>query len=84
MPRDMSDLTDPFRPMPEDMGHDTTGRTCWCQPKVEQLCPACLGELPLRIHCDRCLGEGYVAQFTDDPEWPTLTIHKDFPFSHLN
>ena len=80
----MSDLTDPFRPMPEDRGHDTTGRTCWCKPRVEQLCPVCLGAGPLRASCDRCLGEGYVLQFTDDPEWPTLTIHNDVPFSDLN
>lgn len=67
--------------------HDTseaTGRSCWCRPRLEQICPVLAGRreegekaencLP---NCWRCGGQGTVPAY--DAELHTLVIHNREP-----
>lgn len=54
------------------------GGECWCRPTTEQACPICDGD-----GCPGCR-KGWTDRFTDDPEWPTVTIHNDVSFAELN
>lgn len=75
---------DPFRPPPEDCGHELWGRQCWCHPAIEQLCPVCLGDEILSAICARCGGRGMVPEFTADPDWPSVVVHKYVSIDKLN
>jgi hypothetical protein len=65
-------------------GHDLDGRTCWCVPRVEQVCPACRADDVLKLACTRCGGAGSVPEFTEDPAWPAVVVHKDATRTMLN
>lgn len=54
------------------MDHDTESRTCWCNPRVEQVCPRCDG---LGGNCRNCEGTGWVTVYDD--EEPAVIIHND-------
>jgi len=77
----------PAGPRPDDperiaTDHNLEGRSCWCEPKVEQVCPICtpetFGDCP---HCD---DQGWTSEFTDDPEWSTLVVHQHVSRAEVN
>jgi hypothetical protein len=69
---------------PLGYGHELGGRTCWCSPEIEQLCPICLAREDAKPGCGYCSGVGLVPGFTDDPSWSTVVIHKDATRTMLN
>lgn len=59
--------------------HETAGdgSDCWCEAACTQLCPICGDEDDLKSDCRYCRGHGWTyPKFTDDPDWPTVVIHR--------
>jgi len=40
--------------------HVTTGYSCWCQPRVEQICPECEDTREHKAGCWKCAGKGWI------------------------
>lgn len=54
--------------------HILEGRTCWCHPRVEQVCRDCQGDEG-HLACQRCAGTGWEAAY--DADAPAVVIHND-------
>lgn len=46
------------------VAHETSGTACWCNPRVEMICPEC--EDARVPSCWRCSGAGWVECATPD------------------
>jgi hypothetical protein len=55
--------------------HITNGSSCWCGPKVTQICPFCWDEMENKANCGYCEGAGWLPAYTSDPDCPTVVVH---------
>jgi hypothetical protein len=66
-------------PINDVRGHKTewpTGAECWCEPRVEQVCPVCGADEADKVSCSYCSGSGWVAAYGDPASIPTVVIHR--------
>lgn len=60
------------------MEHNVDDWSCWCQPRVEQPCPACEGRHG-ETRCEQCAGTGWVAAY--DPDAPAVIVHQEVTYA---
>jgi hypothetical protein len=53
----------------------SSGGSCWCGPKVTQICPFCWDDKGMKADCGYCEGAGWLPVYTSDPDCPTVIVH---------
>ena len=59
------------------MEHILESRSCWCTPRVEQLCRTCEGTEG-NLACQSCAGSGWEPAY--DEEAAAVIIHNDVEY----